>query len=79
MCGDVRRAKVAVWLGLAMLVASAGCRHKSKTPEEAYARFSAAVTAGDGAALFDALDQKSRLGVDVDPEVPARGVRHRPG
>jgi hypothetical protein len=40
--------------------AGAGCHRKAKTPEEAYARFSAAVTARDGAALFDALDQKSR-------------------
>ncbi len=39
---------------------AASCRHKSKTPEEAFQRFAAAVTAGDGAALFDALDQKTR-------------------
>jgi hypothetical protein len=39
---------------------AAGCRHKIKTPEEAYQRFSEAVAAGDGAALFDALDQKTR-------------------
>jgi hypothetical protein len=57
---DVRRAKVAVWLGLAILVASAGCRHKSKTPDEAYRRFTEAVSSGDGGALFDALDQTSR-------------------
>lgn len=40
--------------------AGVGCHRKAKTPEEAYARFTAAVNAGDGAALFDALDQKSR-------------------
>ena len=39
---------------------ASGCRHKSKTPDEAYQRFAAAVTAGDGAALFDALDQQAR-------------------
>jgi hypothetical protein len=38
----------------------AGCRHKAKTPGEAYKRFSAAVNAGDGGALFDALDQETR-------------------
>jgi hypothetical protein len=37
-----------------------GCNRKAKTPEEAYARFTAAVGARDGAALFDALDQKTR-------------------
>jgi len=40
--------------------ALAGCRHGAKTPAEAYQRFSAAVTARDGAALFDALDQPTR-------------------
>ncbi len=51
-----------VFIGfLAILVAgTAGCRHKSKTPEEAYRRFAAAITAGDGGALFDALDQETR-------------------
>ncbi len=38
----------------------AGCRHKSKTPEEAYQRFAQAVKNADGAALFDALDQATR-------------------
>jgi hypothetical protein len=51
-------------LGLALLAlsaaSSAGCRHKSKTPEEAFQRFASAVAAGDGTALFDALDQKTR-------------------
>lgn len=37
-----------------------GCNRKAKTPEDAYARFTAAVSAHDGAALFDALDQKTR-------------------
>jgi hypothetical protein len=40
--------------------ALAGCRHHAKSPAEAYQRFSAAVTARDGAALFDALDQPTR-------------------
>jgi hypothetical protein len=44
----------------ALLAAALGCHHPAKTPEEAYRRFSAAVTAGDGAALFDALDQPTR-------------------
>jgi hypothetical protein len=51
----VRRILVLVCAGLA-----AGCTHKSKTPEEAYARFSKAVTTHDGGALFDALDQSTR-------------------
>jgi hypothetical protein len=44
----------------AAMAALPGCRHKSKTPEDAYQRFAAAVKKGDGAALFDALDQTSR-------------------
>jgi len=47
-------------LPLAVGFAVGGCRHKSKTPEEAFQRFAAAVHAGDGAALFDALDQSAR-------------------
>jgi hypothetical protein len=43
-----------------LLAGAAGCRHKSKTPEEAYRRFAASVTIGDGGALFDALDQETR-------------------
>lgn len=39
---------------------AAGCSSKAKSPAEAYQRFSAAVAAGDGEALFDALDQPSR-------------------
>ncbi len=42
------------------LALAGGCRHKSKTAEEAFQRFAAAVAAGDGAALFDALDQQTR-------------------
>jgi hypothetical protein len=45
---------------LATVAAGAGCHHPAKTPDEAYRRFRAAVTAGDGAALFDALDQPTR-------------------
>ena len=37
-----------------------GCRQKAKTPAEAYKRLTAAVNAGDGGALFDALDQETR-------------------
>jgi hypothetical protein len=49
-----------VGLGLAAAGALAGCHHVTKTPALAYQRFSAAVTARDGAALFDALDQPTR-------------------
>ena len=51
-----------LWAALliASTVALGGCRHKSKTPEEAYQRFADAVKKGDGAALFDALDQGTR-------------------
>ena len=45
---------------LAGLASLAGCRHKSKSPEDAYQRFATAVKAGDGATLFDALDQDTR-------------------
>ena len=48
-----------VGVGLAAGLVPA-CQRKAKTPEEAYARFSAAVAARDGGALFDALDQKAR-------------------
>jgi hypothetical protein len=47
-------------LPLAAGLALVGCRHRSKTPEEAFQRFAAAVHASDGAALFDALDQATR-------------------
>ena len=52
-----------VMLGLAIAVlsaAGAGCRHKAKTPQDAFQRLTAAVTANDGGALFDALDQETR-------------------
>ncbi|HXU03453.1 MAG TPA: hypothetical protein VN903_20950 [Polyangia bacterium] len=45
---------------VALAAASAGCRHKAKTPADGYKRLVAAVTAGDGGALFDALDQETR-------------------
>ena len=55
------RARVAVVLAAsAVALFAAGCRHKSRTPEEAYQRFADAVKKGDGAALFDALDQATR-------------------
>jgi hypothetical protein len=41
-------------------VAGAGCGAKAKTPAEAYKRLTTAVNAGDGGALFDALDQDTR-------------------
>jgi hypothetical protein len=54
------RASPSVLLVAVALAGAAACGPGSKTPAEAYARFSAAVTAGDGAALFDALDSRSR-------------------
>jgi len=54
------RARPLAALLIAWTVSLAGCRHKSKTPEEAYQRFSDAVRTGDGLALFDALDQPTR-------------------
>jgi hypothetical protein len=44
---------------VALALGCGGCG-RAKTPEEAYARFSQAVTAGDPERLFDALDQPSR-------------------
>jgi hypothetical protein len=44
----------------ALCACAAGCRPKAKTPAEAYKRLGAAVNAGDGGALFDALDQETR-------------------
>jgi hypothetical protein len=41
------------------MAAAASCG-RAKTPEEAYRRLSAAVSAGDGGALFDALHQPAR-------------------
>ncbi|HET6281427.1 MAG TPA: hypothetical protein VFH73_10680 [Polyangia bacterium] len=43
-----------------LLVSGLGCAPKAKNPAEAYARFSQAVHAGDGGALFDALDPPTR-------------------
>ena len=43
-----------------LLVSMAGCRHGAKDPAGAYRQLAAAVNAGDGGALFDALDQKAR-------------------
>ncbi|HVZ71597.1 MAG TPA: hypothetical protein VHJ20_04405 [Polyangia bacterium] len=51
---------VAVALAAVSMVAFAGCHRRPKTPEDAYRRFTEAVTAQDGRALFDALDQKTR-------------------
>src|SRR5689334_21113864 len=52
---------VMLGLGIAALAASAaGCRQKAKTPLDGYKRLTAAVTANDGGALFDALDQETR-------------------
>ena len=59
--GVDRSRTILIWVLLsAGLAAGAACRSKVKTPEEAYARFSKAVTAKDGAALFDACDQTTR-------------------
>src|SRR4051812_33742619 len=41
-------------------LAAGGCRQKAKTPAEAFKRLTTAVNAGDGGALFDALDQQTR-------------------
>jgi hypothetical protein len=55
------RPSVMLGLAIALLSVSAGsCRRKAKTPLEAYQRLTAAVTANDGGALFDALDQETR-------------------
>jgi hypothetical protein len=43
-----------------LVASSGGCGRKSKTPAEAFRRFADAVNSGDGAALFDALDQSTR-------------------
>ncbi len=48
----------AVLVPVVLLLAS--CARGPKTPEEAYERFAAAVTARDANALFDALDQQTR-------------------
>jgi len=56
-----RRLDLLACVALACVTAAAvGCKHPAKTPDEAYRRFSAAVEAHDGAALFDALDQRTR-------------------
>jgi hypothetical protein len=46
--------------GAAAVLGAAGCRHGAKDPAGAYRELAAAVKSGDGGALFDALDQKSR-------------------
>ena len=43
-----------------LAAASAASCGRAKTPEEAYRRLAAAVTAGDGGALFDSLHQPAR-------------------
>lgn len=52
--------RLAVFLGCLALASAVGCHHVVKTPAEAYDKFSAAVKAQNGAALFDALDQQTR-------------------
>jgi hypothetical protein len=52
-------------IGIAVLAASAllsggACRHRSRTPDDAFSRLQSAVSARDPGALFDALDQGSR-------------------
>ena len=44
----------------AWLALGAGCRRIAHSPEEAFGRLQQAVAAQDAAALFDALDQRSR-------------------
>jgi hypothetical protein len=53
------RLTVALAIATVALVA-AGCREKSRTPGDAFKRLAAAVNAGNGGALFDALDQDTR-------------------
>ena len=55
-----RLATVTKIVALAAAAAVAGCHHVVKTPAEAYEKFSAALTARDGGALFDSLDQPTR-------------------
>jgi hypothetical protein len=57
--GNLRLA-LPVVLAASFAASLSGCHRRPKTPDEAYQRFSAAVTAGDGAALFEALDQQTR-------------------
>ena len=45
---------------VALAVSVGGCRQKAKTPLDAYTRLTAAVTSGNGGALFDVLDQETR-------------------
>jgi hypothetical protein len=54
----VRRSGTLVLVTL--LAASFASCSRARTPEEAYRRLAAAVSAGDGAALFDALHQPAR-------------------
>jgi hypothetical protein len=56
----MRRLALVVFAAGCLAGALGGCRRGAKTPAEAYERFSAAVTARDGGALFDALDQPTR-------------------
>jgi hypothetical protein len=45
---------------LLLVSSAASCRHGAKDPTAAYRQLATAVNAGDGGALFDALDQKAR-------------------
>jgi hypothetical protein len=56
----VRGGKIAIFAFVMAAFATSSCHRRPKTPDEAYRQFSAAVTAQDGAALFDALDQPTR-------------------
>ncbi len=58
--GAARSVPVRIVVLLCAGLGGVGCAPKSKTPDEAYARFSQAVTARDGGALYDALDQSTR-------------------
>ena len=75
--GVVRvRSRVLLALALVALpMATSGCQHKSKTPEEAFQRFASAVQAGDGAALFDALEGRFGNMVEMGIIDPLRVVR----
>ncbi|MFL5307111.1 MAG: hypothetical protein ACJ8F1_17980 [Polyangia bacterium] len=56
------QARVALLAAAAVVsaVGVAGCRHRSKTPDDAYQRFADAIKNEDGGALYDALDQATR-------------------
>jgi hypothetical protein len=51
-------------VALALVCCAAGCEGRPRTPEEAYLAIERALLAGDGAALYRALDQETRWSVE---------------